>query len=284
MGEDQDPAGARGLDEADGGDRLAGAGGVLEPEAAVGARILRGLLDDVLVLLLVPVLGLLLLGGLLLFFFLLDGLLLGVGARAVLGGASSFVAAGGGLPFPLPAQGWPLSRSWTSAISAASVPESASTWCGSSSAPSARCGFSSESSRSRPSMSEKSRRHSIDGASRPSSISTSAASRALRRGVPGCEVLGLLALEQERLASELAGSLDIGARRRLCRFGGRLGVFSHLRLFDPPLLATGMMARRNWPDHGGHPRCGSPLRALPGSRNLMDRLELKHSSPTTRMP
>ena len=28
------------------------------------------------------------------------------------------------------------------------------------------------------------------------------------------------------------------------------------------------MARRNWPDRGGHPRYGSPLRALPGSRNL----------------
>ena len=41
VGEDQDAAGARGLDEADGGDRLAGAGGVLEPEAPVGARILR---------------------------------------------------------------------------------------------------------------------------------------------------------------------------------------------------------------------------------------------------
>ena len=38
MGEDQDPAGARGLDEAERGDGLAGAGGVLEPEAPRGAR------------------------------------------------------------------------------------------------------------------------------------------------------------------------------------------------------------------------------------------------------
>ena len=41
VGEDQDAAGARGLDEADRGDRLAGAGRVLEPEAARGARVLR---------------------------------------------------------------------------------------------------------------------------------------------------------------------------------------------------------------------------------------------------
>ena len=39
MGEDQDAAGARGLDEAERGDGLAGAGGVLEPEAAGGVRI-----------------------------------------------------------------------------------------------------------------------------------------------------------------------------------------------------------------------------------------------------
>ena len=49
VGEDQDAAGARGLDEAERGDRLAGAGGVLEPEAPRGARVLllrvgRGLL------------------------------------------------------------------------------------------------------------------------------------------------------------------------------------------------------------------------------------------------
>ena len=60
VGEDQDAAGARGLDEADRGDGLAGAGGVLEPEAPVGARVLGHLVADVLVLLgLVPVLGLL---------------------------------------------------------------------------------------------------------------------------------------------------------------------------------------------------------------------------------
>ena len=42
MGEDQDAAGARGLDEAQRGHGLARAGGVLEPEAAVGAGVLVG--------------------------------------------------------------------------------------------------------------------------------------------------------------------------------------------------------------------------------------------------
>ena len=45
VGEDQDAAGARGLDEAERGDRLAGAGGVLEPEALAGVRVL-GLLGE----------------------------------------------------------------------------------------------------------------------------------------------------------------------------------------------------------------------------------------------
>jgi hypothetical protein len=49
VGEDQDPAGARGLDEAERGDRLAGPGGVLEPEApalagVLGVRLGGGLL------------------------------------------------------------------------------------------------------------------------------------------------------------------------------------------------------------------------------------------------
>ena len=38
MGEDQDAAGPRRLDESEGGDGLAGSGGVLEPEAAGGVR------------------------------------------------------------------------------------------------------------------------------------------------------------------------------------------------------------------------------------------------------
>ena len=49
MGEDQDAAGARGLDEAHRGDRLAGAGRMLEPEALVGVGVVGRLVDDVLV-------------------------------------------------------------------------------------------------------------------------------------------------------------------------------------------------------------------------------------------
>ncbi len=59
----------------------------------------------------------------------------------------------------------------------------------------------------------------------------------IQRAAPGSalrQVRGLLALEQEGLSRELAGSLDVSARRRLCRLlGGRLGRFSHLRLSDP---------------------------------------------------
>ena len=51
MGEDQHAAGARGVDEAQRGDRLAGAGRVLEPEALGGVRVLRLLGElDVVVL------------------------------------------------------------------------------------------------------------------------------------------------------------------------------------------------------------------------------------------
>src|SRR5204862_5576345 len=66
VGQDQDAAGARGVDEAERGHRLAGAGRVLEPEAAGGIRVLGLLVDlDVVVQLAarvaVPGVGLLLL-------------------------------------------------------------------------------------------------------------------------------------------------------------------------------------------------------------------------------
>src|SRR5262249_49072025 len=96
MGEDQDAARAGGLDEADRRDGLAGAGGVLEPEAATGAGVVGGRLDDVRVLLLGPVLGLLLLGRLL---FLLVGLLVEVrhlGSGPVLRGLVLRCGCGGG--------------------------------------------------------------------------------------------------------------------------------------------------------------------------------------------
>ena len=53
VGEDQDAAGARRLDEAERGDRLAGAGRVLEPEALAGVRVL-GRLGDVCVVVAAP--------------------------------------------------------------------------------------------------------------------------------------------------------------------------------------------------------------------------------------
>src|ERR1700722_10711609 len=59
VGEDQNAAGLGGLHEAERSDRLAGAGGVLEPEALGRVGIL-GLIGDVLLALVHPVLGLLL--------------------------------------------------------------------------------------------------------------------------------------------------------------------------------------------------------------------------------
>src|SRR5262245_16026574 len=79
---------------------------------------------------------------------------------------------------PLPLR--PITSSDSSAIS---VPDRASTWWAESVVPSARWGSSSESSRSRPSISENSRRQSTDGSARPSWISFNAASSAARRGL-----------------------------------------------------------------------------------------------------
>ena len=144
VGEDQDAAGPRGLDEADGGDGLAGAGRVLEPEAAAGVGIVGGLGDDVVVLL----------GA--------------VGSSQSCGSSSSASESssscrrrcrtGVELPLPLPPP-LPLRFEPGSSISemtAARVPESASTWCSESSAPSSSSGRSSARTRSSPSSSEKS--------------------------------------------------------------------------------------------------------------------------------
>ena len=199
MGEDQDAAGARGLDEAQRGDGLAGAGRVLEPEALGGVGVL------------------------------------GRPRRAVRrrrprrrprpsrcgsssarprprrSSSSPGIADRGELVgVRRPAAAPPLARAVAvavraaaSASSAVSVPESASTWCGFSSVPSASCGSSSESRRSRPSSSENSRRQSVDGPSRPASSSASAASSARRRALPGASASArLLALVHEALAGE----------------------------------------------------------------------------------
>ena len=256
MGEDQHAAGLRGLDEAERGDRLAGAGRVLEPEALgrVGvlgllgerlllvlvvldpvARLLVGLglglgllgvlvlvvilvLEVVLVLqvvlvvvlvgrraldraeiLVVVLVDLLLVVGLVLVLVLVGGV--GARRRIVHGGragavarrrmssgprmsaeaSSSGEAEAAARPLPLAAV------ACAAASSAASVPDSASTWWAESTVPSASLGSSSESTRSRPSSSENSRRQAVDGclAFGSACSSASAWSSARRRGEPG---------------------------------------------------------------------------------------------------
>ncbi len=118
-------------------------------------------------------------------------------------GSPSSAAAAGPAPFS--------AAVCCSDISSVRVPESASTWCGLSSAPSRSFGGSSASSRSSPSSSEKSRRHWIDGMLRPFV-------ELLQRRVEGAaaggarrERLGALAVEQQRLAGKLSRPLDVGA-------------------------------------------------------------------------
>ena len=125
------------------------------------------------------------------------------------------------LPLPLP-----LRLISSSASSAISVPDRASTWCAERVVPSARCGSSSESSRSRPITSEKLRRHSTDGSLRPSSISR-------QRGVEGgtaCAVLrkgggDVLPIEDKWFAREFLGALQFIAGHR--RGFGHGASFSH---------------------------------------------------------
>ena len=152
VGEDQDAAGARGLDEADRGDGLAGAGRVLEPEALAGVRVL-GRLGDVLVL----------------------GLVRASSQSCGSSGSSSSSssssprdrrpASSTGLGGATGAAASPFfSRSASSAVS---VPESASTWCADSTVPSTSCGSSCESRRSSPSSSDHWRRQCGDGTFAP---------------------------------------------------------------------------------------------------------------------
>ena len=201
------------LDEADRGDRLAGAGRVLEPEAALGAGVLGRLLDassSSSAGCVLPVLRLLVGRQLVV---LLVELALAVhrsSTRSSVGGSRR-------VPSP-PSAGVAVAVSAVvgaavccSAISSARVPESASTWCGFSSAPSRSFGGSSASRRSSPSSSEKSRRHSIEGSSAP-------VVELAQRGVEGAPARGArgqrlrpLAVEQEGLAGELRRPLDVGA-------------------------------------------------------------------------
>ena len=215
MGEDQHAAGARALDEPERRDRLAGAGRVLEPEAAVGVGIVRGLgeLHVVveLVPLVLPVLGLLVVD-IAVGVVELGILLAGDRDRCELNRGR-----GGGVgtaPFPLP-------LSWASASSAVSVPDSASTWWAESTVSSARRGSSSDSTRSSPSSSENFRRQSIEGLSR-------AGVQLGQRGVerpparrPGREgVLERLAFVDEAFAREQL-------RARNCGRTGKGGGITH---------------------------------------------------------
>ena len=86
-----------------------------------------------------------------------------------------------------------------------------------------------ESSRSRPSISEYSRRHSTEGSSRPASISASASSSARRRAVPSASATArVLALVHERLARELLGAARSSSRTDGC---GATEVLSAMRLW-----------------------------------------------------
>ena len=181
VGEDQDAARPRCLDEPERGDGLAGSGRVLEPEPAGGVRVL-GLLRqlDVVVeaVVVLPVLRLLVLVPVLFVLELELGVLLAGDRR----GRELRRLAAAALPLPLPL---PLPLRWASASSAVSVPDSASTWWAERTVPSTRWGSSSESSRSSPSSSENFRRHSIDGCLAPASTSPRAASSARRLAEPG---------------------------------------------------------------------------------------------------
>ena len=190
VGEDQDAAGARGLDEAERRDGLAGAGRVLEPEAPGRARVLR------------------LLGKLL--------LVLVADARSRVrsrpsprrrprrprpprrarrrrqlvvarrrGSSSSSTSSSVLVDSASASAPLPFWRS-ASAISAVSVPDSASTWWADSTVPSASFGSSSAEQPLEPEhqrvLAGATRRSAPRG---PASISASAASNARRRAVPG---------------------------------------------------------------------------------------------------
>ena len=125
VGEDQDAAGPRGLDEAQRGDRLAGAGGVLEPEAPVGVGIL-GLLVELTsssLVLVLPVLGLLVLG-LVLVVEVELGVLFAQGSPPRPSSVAARAPARRCRRWPLPL---PLPLRCASASSAVSVPDRAST-------------------------------------------------------------------------------------------------------------------------------------------------------------
>ena len=131
-------------------------------------------------------------------------------------------------------------RDSASASSAVSVPDSASTWCGFSSVPSARRGSSSESRRSSPS-SERPAARPLRGRvrERPPSSSRSAASSARRRWLPGARTSAASSPGvHEALARELLRALD------LVGGGDGRGREGHWReISQGGVLATAMSSR-----------------------------------------
>ena len=225
VGEDEDAAGARGLDEAHRGDRLAGAGGVLEPEASVGARVLGHLVGDVLVLLgLVPVLRLLV--GLERVVVLVDraverlGPAVGGrrGGRGAVPGRLAAVRAGAvRLAVLLLELGDQRREGARERVDLVLVQLGA---VGQVRDLLVQQPLEPEHQRVGATPFDRGRLLAfVDlhqrGVERPAA------------GVAGDQVLGLLALEQEGFARELMRALDIGGSGRLRRFRGHFGGFSH---------------------------------------------------------
>src|SRR6187549_2017840 len=143
-----------------------------------------------------------------------------------------------------------------SAISSVRVPESASTWCGFSSAPSRSLGGSSASSRSSPSSREKSRRHWIEGCPAPSSSSRSAVSSARRRAVPGASASG------PSPSSRKGSRTNSAARSMSASDGTAAGAATSLVLAIESPVVVPAAARRVLPEEIGEDAggrlCSSP--------------------------
>ena len=141
-----------------------------------------------------------------------------------------------GRPVPLPF--W---RS-ASAISAVSVPDSASTWCADSTVPSASFGSSSASSRSSPSISEYCWRHSTLGL-----LATGLDLR--ERGVECTPAGGARAqgvrIRRERLAGELLDALELLAGWNGRGLPGHFGGLSHFEACRNTWTPSHARRRRN---------------------------------------
>ena len=216
-----------------GGDGLAGAGRVLEPEAASGAGVV-GRRTLVLVRrlrlgLVVPVDGLLLLRlGLVVLLVHLFFRASSSKSRSsssssssTAGSASSTLSVGAA---PFPSSPFPFARpaDCASVMSAISVPERASTWWADSSVPSARCGSSCGQEALEP---EHQRVLALPGHGRPLATRVDLGDRRVEgspaRRARGQHRGGVLPLEEEGLARELLGTREVGLRNR---GGGDQGI------------------------------------------------------------